>query len=109
MSYLLLTDGVDPESRNSDGRTPLALAAVRGEVVRMLLDETPASEDTNGQTPLLWAEAMERGWFWKRNPVANPLKDAIAKHEAPRKSSIRTWTLFSLLLLLSIFYIYLQV
>ena len=43
VSYLLLTDGVDPESRNSDGRTPLALAAGswKGEVVRMLLDTRP--------------------------------------------------------------------
>jgi len=43
VSYLLLTDGVDPGSRNSDGRTPLALAAGswKGEVVRMLLDTRP--------------------------------------------------------------------
>jgi ankyrin repeat protein len=108
--YLLLTDGIDPESRDSNGRTPLSLAAEswHEEVVWILLRTNgvdPASEDINGQTPLSWAEAMERDRWPKRNPVAKLLKDAIAKREASRKSSIRTWTLFSLLLLLSIFLI----
>ncbi|EJT69010.1 hypothetical protein GGTG_13407 [Gaeumannomyces tritici R3-111a-1] len=56
--------GVDIESKDSDGDTPLSLAAIRGHeaVVRLLLENGADQEarNRNGSTPLLWAAARGR-------------------------------------------------
>ncbi|KLU92391.1 hypothetical protein MAPG_11337, partial [Magnaporthiopsis poae ATCC 64411] len=76
---LLLEKGVDKESKDSDGDTPLSLAAIRGReaVVRLLLENGADREarNKNGSTPLLWAAArgheavvrllLEKGASWE--------------------------------------------
>ncbi|KAJ4246287.1 hypothetical protein NW762_013638 [Fusarium torreyae] len=62
---VLLELGADPDSKDSDGLTPLAWAATFGktEVVRVLLElgADPDSKDNSGVTPLAWAA-------WKGDP-----------------------------------------
>lgn len=57
---LLATDGVDPDSKDSNGRTPLSWAAEKGykAVVKMLLDTGKVDvdlKDKDSRTPLSWA------------------------------------------------------
>jgi ankyrin repeat protein len=56
-ALLLATDGVDPDSKDKDGRTPLLLAAANGHeaVMKKLLAKDgvdPNSKDDDGQTGL---------------------------------------------------------
>jgi ankyrin repeat protein len=60
VKLLLDKEGVDPDSKDSSGKTPLSWAAEKGHeaVVKMLLDKEgvdPDSKDIYGQTPLSWA------------------------------------------------------
>jgi hypothetical protein len=57
---LLESKGVEPDSKDSGGQTPLSWAAGNGHeaVVRLLLDSKgvePDSKDSGGRTPLSWA------------------------------------------------------
>jgi ankyrin repeat protein len=63
---LLAKDGVDPDSKDCVGRTPLSLAASNGHeaVVRQLLamdGVDPDSKDGFGYTPLWWAARNGHG------------------------------------------------
>lgn len=56
MKLLLAEHGVEPDHKDSCGRTPLALASARGHqgVVKLLLDTNlvdPDSRDSDGRTP----------------------------------------------------------
>ncbi|KAL2808196.1 hypothetical protein BJX63DRAFT_42789 [Aspergillus granulosus] len=61
VKLLLETGKVDPDSKDSNSRTPLSLAAENGHeaaVVKLLLETgkvDPDSKDSNGRTPLSWA------------------------------------------------------
>ena len=60
VQLLLAKDGVDPDSKDSYGRTPLSWAAWNGHeaVVRLMLtkDEVDSDpKDSSGRTPLSWA------------------------------------------------------
>ncbi|KAI1192144.1 hypothetical protein F5B17DRAFT_437029 [Nemania serpens] len=60
VQLLLATEGVNPNSKDSSGWTPLSWAAWKGHraVVQLLLATEgidPNSKDSNGQTPLSWA------------------------------------------------------
>ena len=60
VQLLLDSEGVEPDSKDSDGQTPLSWAARNGHeaVVRLLLDSEgvePDSKDSGGRTPLSWA------------------------------------------------------
>jgi ankyrin repeat protein len=60
VTLLLATEGVNPDSQDSNGRTPLSWAARYGHeaVVTLLLATegvNPDSQDSNGWTPLSWA------------------------------------------------------
>jgi hypothetical protein len=60
VELLLAQDGVDPDSKDEKGQTPLSWAAKRGHgaVVELLLAREgvdPDSKDNYGQTPLSWA------------------------------------------------------
>ena len=62
VKLLLAKDGVDPDSKDSVGRTPLWWAAENGHeaVVKLLLAKDgvdPDSKDSFGRTPLSWAAA----------------------------------------------------
>ena len=60
MKLLLEREDVNPNTPNSNGRTPLSFAAERGleGLVKLLLereDVDPDSPNTNGRTPLSFA------------------------------------------------------
>ena len=61
VKLLLEKDGVDPDSKDSSGQTPLSLAAISGneEVVKLLLATEKVDPDSKDseyrQTPLSWA------------------------------------------------------
>ncbi len=60
VKLLLAKDGVDPDSKDTDGRTPLWWAARNGHeaVVKLLLAKDGLDSDskgTDGRTPLSWA------------------------------------------------------
>lgn len=60
VKLLLATDGVNPDTPDSGGRTPLVWAVRSGiqTVVKLLLSTkgvNPESEDSDGRTPLYWA------------------------------------------------------
>src|SRR5271154_3810358 len=62
MTALLATDGIDPDSKNDYGQTPLSWAAENGHeaVVKLLLATDgvdPDPKDSQGQTALSWAAA----------------------------------------------------
>ena len=62
MKQLLAIDGVDPNSKDNNGQTPLSWAAEKGYevVVKQLLATDgidPNFKDKCGQTPLSWAAA----------------------------------------------------
>jgi ankyrin repeat protein len=58
---LLATEGVNPDSKDKDGRTPLSWAAEKGHKVsvKILLSKidsvNPNVRDKYGHTPLWWA------------------------------------------------------
>jgi ankyrin repeat protein len=57
LKLLLATDGVDPGSRDDEGRTPLSWATEHGdeETVKLLLARDCVDPDSGGRSPLFYA------------------------------------------------------
>ena len=59
MVRVILAQGIDPDVRDSKGRTPLMLAAYLGypDIARILLEKGADvnAKDNKGRTPLKWA------------------------------------------------------
>jgi ankyrin repeat protein len=68
----ILAQGINPDVRDSDGRTPLMLACFLGdkEMAKVLLESGADvnAKDENGRTPLMWTVIGAQGpdlrrWF----------------------------------------------
>ena len=100
IAFALLQDGADPNAKDSNGMSPLAYAAFRGdiEMVKALLEKGAdvSSKDKNGNTPLL-AACMKDNEDISRLLMENGADFGITKPLSPAVVQGSTWLVKALL------------
>ena len=102
VELLLAEDGVDPDSKDDNGRTPLSRAAEygQGDVVRLFRVQDGAdlgSKDNNGRTPLSRATRNGTRWWWdscsRWTELTQTLRTTTVGHHShwPQGTGKGTW------------------